>query len=468
MNASTLFRCPEHKLMAYGLLVAIALLTSFLLLANPSFFSHDEWDKYDHVIQHGLWQYLVDYVSLPQSDDFGRPIRPVSFLVQGLVAPFMISAPIIVHLVDILMHATVAILLFEITSRISRNKNLSWVAAILFLVSPLATFSVGWSAALMDRLFVLFGIVALLAAHAYVIKSSGVIALVVVFVASALAILSKETALILPATLAVLVLYSVVSWRDKRLWIVLLVWSTPIMLFMAYRLPALINSLTGKVVSPYATSLLNVPEAILAYAIYPFAWAVSEVHTLPAQPEFRLWIAGVIHLLLIGVIWRLFSVRAVLIYLAGYFVFLLPILPISIRGAHYLYGSGIAFSIALAAIFTLRWQQMSIALRIVPIVAVAVMLLHSLVVQVFFYITGNCMATAARTIESVYLSNGKPAEIVISIQKGSLGHVIKRFAHGRSVIGTHFPIKTKAIDEDLSEAETASFIFDRSCIVSRR
>lgn len=468
MTSRSLLTCPDENRKAWVLLVLLALVSSLALVANPGYYSHDEWEKYDYVVRYGWLQYFIDVAGLPRVADFGHPVRPVSFFVQGLVAPLMNSFPVLVHLVDVLMHALVAILLFELTARIGRSRQLAWVASLLFLVSPLAALAVGWPAALMDRLYVLFGLTALLATHSFVTRASGAGALVVVFLASALAMLSKETALALPVALTSLVFFSVAPWRERRLWAALLVCCVPVALFMAYRLPALMNSLSGAVASPYAASLANIPEGVLVYALAPFLPALLEANGWKGQPGYGLWIAGLMHASLLLVLWRAFSVRVVLAYLAGYFLFLLPVLPLAMRGMQYLYASATVVAIALAALFTLRWQRLGIANRVVPILVLATLTVHTLVLQAFVYRTGECMSSAKASIESVYLSDGRPANIAIAIAPGAPGYVLLRFTHDRQVIGAHFPIKMEPFAPGRPGSQDAPYVFDSSCIVSKK
>ena len=175
-----IFSCPENNGTVLVSILLVALATSLLIIANPGFFSHDEWDKYDHVMQHGLANYLSEYLRVRPSTEFGVPMRPVSFLVQGLVAKYMNTYPVLVHLVDVLMHAAVAILLFRVMIRMHPNRQFAWASALLLIVSPLAAFSVAWPAALMDRLYILFGLVAFISAFEYIVQKRGTIQLVVI------------------------------------------------------------------------------------------------------------------------------------------------------------------------------------------------------------------------------------------------------------------------------------------------
>ena len=125
-----------------------------------------------------------------------------------------------------------------------------------------------------------------------------------------------------------------------------MVWSAPVVLFLLYRMIALINTFSDGMESPYSSSVTNVPEGLLIYFIYPFMPFLTEAHNWDLQPIVFVWAAVIMHLVLLILLWCFFSSRVLLAYLAGYLLFLFPVLFIPIRGAHYLYGSGLAFSLA--------------------------------------------------------------------------------------------------------------------------
>ena len=134
--------CPDSDIKALLLLVGFAFLSSILLLANPGYFSHDELQKLDVVSDLGLWNYIQAYVNFPDVDDFATPVRPFSYLIQGLVAVAANHQPFVLHFADVLMHAGVGVLIFIGIGRVTGNRNLAWVAALIFLISPHATFAV--------------------------------------------------------------------------------------------------------------------------------------------------------------------------------------------------------------------------------------------------------------------------------------------------------------------------------------
>ena len=467
MRFINVLRCPENNGIAFSFLLCYAVLSCLILIANPGFFSHDELQIADFVTRNGFWNFVSAYGMFHPTDHFGVPVRPVSFFIQGVASLFLPNYPFLVHFADVLMHSVVAMLLFEAIRRVHGNRQFAWAAAVIFLISPLATFSVGWSAALMDRLYILFGLIAFIASHTYISQKCDSGALIILFTASSLAILSKETALILPAMLVVFPLFLLVDLKNRRLWIALAVWGIPVLLFLLYRAPALMHSLGSAAATQYSVSIANVPQNIFVYAIYPFLTSVTEAHLWVLQPSGMLWSAVAAQVAILALLWRVFSFRTLLAYFVCYLIFLIPILPIVAKGAHYLYGSALVMSIALAALITLKWKRGHRTLLAIPIALLVVFTAHTLNIQIYFYDTGMCMSRAASTIESTYLSDGRPKEMVILVESQSPGHVLQRFVVGKESIGTYSPVKFRVVDWGQRNEAEAVYGFNASCVVYR-
>ncbi len=463
-----LFNCPEQNSAVFARLILLSILICLVLIANPGFYSHDELEKVDHILRYGFADYFKDYVTLKPGEGFAFAVRPVAYFVEGVVSLFFHKYPYMIHLVDVLMHGAAACLLFVAAFRLSGNRKLAWAGALIFLANPLVSFSVGWSGALMDRLYILFGLVAFIAAHNYISRQGGVKSLLAVFTASILAMLSKETALILPLTLLAYLLFSFESIKSKRLWTAFAVWVVPVLLFMLYRLPALVGSFTVKSASPYSASLANAPEGIFVYFIYPFLPFLTESHNWALQSPAFIGIALVGHLALLAVLWLAFSFRAVLAYLFGYVLFLVPILLIPGTGSHYLYGSGIAFSIAIGALLALKQGHAQRALlTAIPIGLLVIAFLHTLLNQQYFYRTGLCMDSIENTVESAYLADGKPDTMSVVINPDAPGHVLARFLHNKEMIGSYFPVKFQVVNWDQRQEIQYGYIFNCDCLVHK-
>ncbi len=337
------------------MLVMLALASHFLVLANPGYFSHDEWQKADFVRDHGIKAFAQAYGQVVAGPDFGYPVRPVGFLQQGLSGAWMTRAPVVAHLLDVLLHAAIVLLFWRFLLAAGVRARQAVVAAAVLCISPLGTLSTGWVAASFDRWYVLFALVAawgwLRAGRG---QDAGLAWLGVIALGSAGAILSKETAVVLPLALLVL------SWALSRakqarpspralLWMLVSA-SLPIAAYLLVRWPALLATLASEA-GPYSLAPAKLPGNALLYFAYPFFPSAVESGVVSLLPRWQMVLALVMHAGLLVLLWRRLGMAWCLAYVAGYFVFLLPVLMLPATGAHYLYGAGPAF--ALAAAFAL-------------------------------------------------------------------------------------------------------------------
>lgn len=457
--------CPESNFRAVLVLTGFALLTSMLLLSNPGYFSHDELQKLDVVNDLGLWKYIQAYVNFPDFDDFAIPVRPFSYLVQGLVAASSDNQPFVLHLADVLMHATVGVLVFSGLIRATDNRNLAWFAALIFLVSPHAVFAVGWSAALMDRLYTLFGLISIIAAHNYVSRRGGAGTLWLLFVSAALSVSSKETGVVFPALILGYLFVSMAYLNDRKFWLALGVWSIPSFAMLAYRARPLLNSIGG-IESPYTVDVVSIPSNLFVYVAYPFVPSLNESyawHYLASQSD-MVW-AFIAHLVLTLLLWRKFSLKVALAYDAAYLLFLLPVITLSGTAPHYLYASGVPFSIAIAALLVLDGRRISRIATVFVLVLLSVAIVHTFRVQAYIYDNGKCSMATIASATSVYLSLNAPEEMTIVAEKGSSAQILFRIFYNRDRLGEFRPVKINAMNWDQPDADLHFIKFNTACVV---
>ena len=457
--------CPESNIQAALLLTGFALLTSMLLLSNPGYFSHDELQKLDSVNDLGLWKYIQAYVNFPDFDDFAIPVRPFSYLVQGLVAASSDNQPFVLHLADVLMHAGAGVLVFIALFRVTDNRNLAWAAALIFLVSPHTTFAVGWSAALMDRLYTLFGLISCIAAYNYVSRKGGAGTLWLLLTSAALSVSSKETGVVFPALILGYLFVSMSYLHDKKFWIALVVWSLPSIAMLAYRARPLLNSIGG-MDSAYTVDFMGIPSNLFVYVAYPFVPSLNESyawHYLASQSD-MVW-AFIAHLVLTVLLWRKFSLKVALAYDAAYLLFLLPVMTLSATAPHYLYASGVPFSIGIAALLVVDGRKSSRIARSFVLVLLAVAIFHSFKVQAYIYENGKCSITTMASATSVYLSLNGPGEMTIVAEKGSSAQIPMRIFHDRDRLGDFRPVKINTLNWDNPDAGLHFIYFNTACVV---
>lgn len=335
-------------------IVVCALAANVFTLFNQGFFNHDEWQRVDHIRAHGFLDYIAQYGSVKAGPDFGFPVRPIGFLHQGLSALFMQDAPFVAHAMDVLLHIGCCLVLRHLLQASPLRGRRATVAAVVFAVSPLAVFSTAWVGASFDRLYVLFALVAGIgfvhaAREGLTVRSAALLV-----AGSVGAILSKETAVMLPMALLLGALALAALGREpirtKAVIAALVIASLPVLAYLAVRLPALQASFGGQpgadAYDPCKGSIVG--NAFLYFA-QPFLLPAVELVSAVFIPKW-MWIgAASLHALLVVLVVGRSGLRGGVFYLAGYFVFLVPVLPLPTVGAHYLYGSGVVFAIGLSA-----------------------------------------------------------------------------------------------------------------------
>jgi hypothetical protein len=138
------------------------------------------------------------------------------------------------------------------------------------------------------------------------------------------------------------------------------------------------------------------------------------------------------HFVLVGLVGRLFGLRWTLAYAAGYFVFLLPVLPLPNPGAHTLYASGLTMSFALAATLDrllATQRRRATALALAGIVALGA---HAAAIQVRLYQHGVCQTRFLAAVDTVLAQQTPGAQgIVVVPEDGELSRVAIRAVAGR-------------------------------------
>jgi hypothetical protein len=131
----------------------------------------------------------------------------------------------------------------------------------------------------------------------------------------------------------------------------------------------------------------------------------------PWQPA----VASLVHFVLIVAMWRLFGFAFALAYVAGYFLFLLPVLALPNPGSHYLYGAGLAMSLAMAAVFARLMIERRATVAAVVIVAAAGLFAHNLAIQNLLYDYGQCQSRLLEDVDRLLLRNASVGVTAIRI-----------------------------------------------------
>mgnify|MGYP006138610471 CR=1 FL=1 len=431
----------------YLIIICSSLVLLILLISNIGYYSHDEWQKLDYILVHGIKSYIFAFGSIHVGDTFATPVRPVSFIIQGGYALFMENYPVVVHTCDVLSHAIIACLLYKVILRFGGCKKMALIASLIFVVNPLSMIAVGWSAALMDRYYVLFGLLTLLCVDSYVRLRSSSIILLLVLIFSFLSIMSKETAIILPSLVCLILFKDLNFIKSKRFWVGLIVWSIPAVTYLIYRLPALIVSFSNHVNGTYSPHLSSVVDNVILSFLYPFAINLAESGNWIFISDTYLTIYFCIHLIVLAVVGRTLGIKYVFFYLFLYFICLVPVLTLPLVAGQYLYASGLIFSVMISSLI-ISTCRYNFILRISSLLLVILVVLHSYYIQLNVYQRGECMNTAMVSMESVYLSSSRPTQVFFKADPGAPLWIIDSIITGRGRIGVYDNLSLKSLQSD--------------------
>lgn len=438
-----------------------ATLSQALLILNPGFYSHDELQWRDVFYQTGFWEFLRRILDVRPGDSFGYPVRPLTFLVLGLKTQVSYIYPQLMHLFSVLVTAITAFLIYKVLVTMSSNAKAALLAACVFIVLPSSTLATGWAGALMDQWFTLFGLLGFYFSLKFA-KTRNYFWLILVVLSFILALASKETAVVLPAIFGLLFF----GFRDhfalsKRHVVLLFIgWLFPFILYVNFRLPALLGSFGSSDFGGYNVTPWNIPANIYAYFIYPFMLPVFELHTYVTFPIWLAVLSFLLHAVLLVLLAKYRGIKYVILYLFVYFGFLAPILFLEGKGSHYLYSSGIPMAVALSLILT---GSPNVKHRITIIALLTGLALHGFFSQIQIYADGACSSSILRTVELAYQRLDKPRILTIASIDGQPNHVLLRMFFERNQIGYEYPIQIK-VESGLPTPNRASISVDDKCV----
>lgn len=200
----------KHIFFSRSFLISILVVTGFALysfsLGNKMF-----WDDDDFILNNA---FVKDFKHIP--DFFSQNVIAGSGLVSDYWRPallFVFSLQwhawgdwnVGYHLVNTIFHVGDSVLLFLLFSFLFKKKWLAFIVALIFLIHPLQTEAVVYANSLGDSLSFFWMLVGMISYLGYVQKSKFLFA-VLAIISYGLALMSKETAVILPA------LFLLIDW----------------------------------------------------------------------------------------------------------------------------------------------------------------------------------------------------------------------------------------------------------------
>ncbi len=145
---------------------------------------------------------LKDFLNLPRlffepdllSEVFYRPVLGLSFMLDTQWGG---TSPVMFHLTNLVIHLTGAVLFFVFLQRLGYGRSLAGAVTLIFTVHPVLTQAVAWIPGRTDSLLAVFILISFLCFHNYLMNSrKREFILHLIFLS--LALLTKETALVLP------------------------------------------------------------------------------------------------------------------------------------------------------------------------------------------------------------------------------------------------------------------------------
>jgi hypothetical protein len=321
----------------------LLLILELPLILNPGYFAHDElvWlARADVPSWNALpWTQWLDLTPL-----LYRPLTSNLWLAFSYALQ---TSPHAMHFVFAAFAIANAWLLSRVLAARGIPEHTAAIAAIVFALTPYAVYVAGWVATLGDLLTLAFGLLAARAIQRALDEPRHSIALADTIASAllvALALASKESAIVLPA---LLLLAAPRATPHRRILIAIAPSALVVALYLALRLPIL--SASAAVAPSYAWSLDHIPARFAEFLLYPFMPPLFEIAPTLSKGAPRLAAAAICVGALLVVLGKS-DRRAPVVWLLAYVAALAPVLVLATSYNQYGYlASAVAVAIAAAS-----------------------------------------------------------------------------------------------------------------------
>ena len=353
------------------IVLLLACLAQAVLALNPGYFSHDElqWGAAADVPRGAPLPWF------PWTDTTMLQWRPLTFNSWLLVSNALFETPRALHALWVLMGSAIAAGLSWLLVRMGLGWRLAAGAGLVFALNPYAAYVHGWVATLADLLWV--GASLLLAARLHQlyrqppsVPSVALRAGAWAFALTALALLAKETALVIPGLVA---LAWLLAGRGRTLGAATLASGLAAAVYLALRAATLLAPAES---SGYALAPAAAPMNFATYAMYLPVPASFEVNTLWLRSGGQLALSALLMLVLAGSVVRA-SARLGLAMVLGAALAVGPVLVLPQTATQYGYG----FSLWLVACTALAWPRLGRPGRALVLVLTVLTVWHGARVQ---------------------------------------------------------------------------------------
>ena len=370
------------------LVLAFGLLAQWLLILNPGYFSHDELQR--AVASDAPSIASVHWVSW--TDVSPLQYRPLTLNLWLVVSHLAFDHPLAYHGLWVLIGVLEGALFFLLLRRMAVSRTVAVVVALGFLLNPYAAYTLGWVATLADLLWVgaalsLGWLLLRCEQESGSLRKAAVGALVL----TTLALLAKESGIVMPVLLTIAWLLS----GKKAIWRAAMIFSAvPVAVYLALRLNIIL--FLPRTPGVYEWSIHAMPTRWLEYQLYALLPAIFEsINTLTA-PISQLVLAGAGYLLLLWAIWRSHRGAAIFFVLGGAAA-LGPVLLLDSASNQYGYGF---FAVLLGSI-AVAYRTLPLMGRLLLAPMLALVVWHSYNTDKMMYSIGQRQAMFSRALASV-------------------------------------------------------------------
>jgi len=390
-------------------------------------------DDFAHLMRQRGWPSFTEVVSTPDPFGFYRPAVQASFWVNAHLFGF---EPVAFRAINLFLHLTCIACVYRLACKLSLSSRASLLATLAFALTPKAnSIAVLWISGRTDLMMALFCLMALLAWLRWRAsrKTKWVLASVFCYV---LAVLSKESAFLLPVLLPLLPTDEARAGQADIPVIVAMILCGVIVFVLRAHFGAMMPLTSNAhyaLIQPLARWTRNLEN--YSGRVVPSALGVLLLVALPGwllNRDLSQWDTEVFRrYLLFGVAW--------------FVIFILPVLPIVARSELYLYFPGIGLALFVARIVDMtvsdrrRQWLMACSLAMYVVLFGAYQMSRSLVLSNDLDFSAALMSSLRTELEGygghVWLipQDGETLQLFAD-SVGGYGDLLLKFATGRSEV----------------------------------
>ena len=347
-------------------LAALLVVLQLPLLLNPGYLSFDElqwWARADVAS-------IADLPWVSWTDVGAFQYRPLTFNLWLAAAHGLAAHAFAMHAVFVVLGTLNALLVSTALRAFGVRASVASVAAIVFVLSPYAAYTHGWTGTLADLLVLAFGLLGTLAVARDAANGAATLATVALIAIAAAALLAKESAIVLPL-LWYIIAASRFGWR--RATVVVAPSFAVVAVYLSLRLPTLWSVDAAN--AAYAWHVANIGPRLGEYLLFPWLPPLFEIGPTLDKSVLRLAAAATclgVALLSVGSAgWRHAFVLLLLTIVA-----LSPVLVLAQSCNQYAYlASAVAIGVGAYA-----WDRCPSRARRLLVAVIAIVSLHGILI----------------------------------------------------------------------------------------